>query len=152
MSKPVMFALNVLFVLGIIGGPEALGGVRPDQAPAWTVIGPPGGSVVGLARDAAVATEYYALTCSSYPCQFFRSTNGGASWARTKILPAFGSDLAADPKEGGVVYVLTLYGIYKSVDRGANFSFLAFPAGAEGNVGRIAIHPTNPKIIYVAGK
>jgi len=143
----VVLALGATMLFGRTPRPTQM----PDRASAWTEIGPAGGNISGLARDAKAAAGYYALTYSS-PSLVFRSADRGASWTRTCVIPEYGYDLAADPKTGGLVYILGASALFKSTNKGASFSKLAFPAGAEGLDGRMAINPANPKIIYVAGK
>jgi len=150
MRKPAFIILAVLSAALLLGfSPEAA--ERSGQAGAWIEIGPAGGNISGLARDAKAAAAYYALTYSS-PSLVFRSADSGASWTRTCVIPEYGYDLAADPKTGGLVYVLGASALFKSANKGTSFDKLAFPAGAEGLDGRMAINPANPKIIYVAGK
>jgi hypothetical protein len=131
------------------GGPAP--GAAVDGASAWTPIGPYGGEIHGLARNPKYANELYAAA-SAYPSQFFRSTNNGLTWTRTAVFDYGVTDVATYPKNAAIVYVYTEHDLYKSSDRGASFpDKYALPTSFIGYNGRVALHPTNPKIIFVSG-
>jgi len=133
-----------------IGGARPLGDT-PDGASAWTAIGPYGGQINGLARNPKYTNELYAAA-SSYPSQFFKSMNNGLTWMRTWICDSGISDIVTDPKNANIVYAYANYNIYKSPDRGATFpEKIPPPNNFQTYSGRMAIHPTNSKIIYITG-
>ena len=130
------------------GGPFSS---TPEGASAWTPIGPYGGEIRGLARNLKYANELYAAA-SAYPSQFFRSTNNGLTWTRTAVFDYSVTDVATYPKNAAIVYVYAEHDLYKSSDRGASFpDKYALPTSFIGYNGRVALHPTNPKIIFVSG-
>ncbi|MBI3233510.1 MAG: hypothetical protein HYZ42_05630, partial [Bacteroidetes bacterium] len=119
------------------------------------------------------ATSY---TGSSTSCQIFRTTNAGTSWtAVTSFSGAGRINVEIAKSNAAFVFAVaanssdeSLKGIYKSVDSGATFS-LVFDGGvsgqnllnsaedASGSGGQgwydlaFAVHPKNPKIIYLGG-
>jgi photosystem II stability/assembly factor-like uncharacterized protein len=122
-----------------------------DGASAWTAIGPYGGEVQALARNSKFPNEIYAAF-GSYPSQIFRSTTGAKTWTRTVVLQDNVVDIATDPKNANVVYAYSGYRIYRSSDRAATFpESIAVPNNFRGYAGRMAIHPTNPKILILTG-
>ncbi|MFI5197627.1 MAG: PKD domain-containing protein [Thermoanaerobaculia bacterium] len=64
-----------------------------------------------------------AGSSSSVPGRVFRSTNGGASFARSDSgLPSFGVEtVRVDPSDSRTVYAGTLVGLYRSVDGGTTW-------------------------------
>lgn len=93
----------------------------------------------------------------------FRISNDGTSWESIfddALSPSIG-DIAIAPSDCSVIYVGTgeancgggsqTYdgvGIYKSTDGGDTWEYKGLEESR--NVGRIAVHPTNPDIAYVA--
>lgn len=120
-----------------------------DGAAVWTQLGPMGGNIVALARHTKAPSKIYALTGGS-PGQFFRSADNGTSWKRMAIFENTTYDIAVDPNNGDIVYVLAYSALYKSTNTGASFAEIRFPDGICGN-GRMAVRPNNPNILYVAG-
>jgi len=59
-------------------------------------------------------------------------------------------DIAVDPNNGDIVYVLSYNSLYKSTDTGDSFADMRFPEGMHG-AGRMAVRPGNSNILYVAG-
>jgi hypothetical protein len=149
MRKAVIVVLTILCAIFLFGrGP---GGANPAvRAAAWTSLGPYGGDIVGLARNPKSPSELYAAS-SSYPSQVFRSTNNGTSWVRQSIILQRVYDLAIDPKTPSTLYLLSDSYIHVSKDKGKTFSNFRLPDNFQAYSGRIAVHPTNPKIILVAG-
>ena len=136
---------------GTLGAPAPPAKATPDAASAWTPIGPSGGQVQGLAQNAKNPAEIYA-SFGSYPSQFFRSLNGGKTWTRSSTGQDSVDDIATDPKNANVVYALAGWRLLKSSNRGLSFpDVISFPGDFRSYNGRIAIHPANPKIIFIAG-
>jgi hypothetical protein len=151
MKKTVLFVSGAIFVC--LCGIRLLGtsphpGPSPERASAWTLIGPQGGDIPGLARNPKSPNELYAV---SYWGRVFRSSNNGSSWTRTAIINDYLQDVELDPKTPTTVYVLGDSALFKSVNRGGAFTRLPFDTSMYAGSGRMAIHPTDPKIIYVAG-
>jgi photosystem II stability/assembly factor-like uncharacterized protein len=121
-----------------------------ERAGTWTPIGPYGGQINGLARNPKSAKELYAVAMG-YPGQVFRSTNNGQSWTRTALLTDYLYDIVLDPLDSNTVYALGGWGLFKSTDQGATFSNIRFPEGFHAGEGRLAVKPTNPKILIAGG-
>ena len=151
---------------GLIVAALLLAGQLAAQVPAslfdglrWRMIGPfRGGRAVtasGVAGDPA--TFYFGAVGGG----IWKTTNGGATW-----MPIFDSQSAASigaleiaPSNPRVIYAGTGEadirsdlasgdGVYKSVDAGQTWTHIGL-AGTR-QIGRIAVHPTNPDIVYVA--
>ena len=151
MKKTLLFVIGAIFIClcGLrLLGTSAQTGPSPERASAWTLIGPQGGDIPGLARNPKSPNELYAV---SYWGRVFRSSNNGSSWMRTAIINDYLQDVELDPKTPTTVYVLSDSALFKSVNRGGAFTRLPFDTSMYAGSGRIAIHPTDPKIIYVAG-
>lgn len=92
----------------------------------------------------------------------FRTTDAGATWTPItdgKVpLGSSGSIAVADSDPNIIYYgtgsdgvrsnVSTGRGVYKTVDRGATWTFAGL--GDAGQIGAVRIHPTNPDIVWVA--
>jgi len=123
---------------------------RP-AAPAWEALGPEGGSITDLALSPASPSELFALSGLAGMSQVFRTTDGARTWQRRSAVEQTSFDLAADPKDPAVLYVLTDTGILISQDKGAAWTSYAFGAGRFSAGGKLAVHPTNTKILYATG-
>lgn len=165
MKRIVLVAIIVLCCVLLFGGRERSAGSAPEgmiegvrtpgaaanAASAWTAIGPYGGEVGGLARNPKYPSELYA-SAAAYPSQFFKSTNNGLTWTRTYICNNSIQDIVTDPTNSNVVFAYSNYAILKSSDRGVTFpDSIACPSGFQAYGGRMAIHPSNPKILYITG-
>lgn len=140
-----------LCAAGPAGGGGRDGTARRAGAGAWAELGPEGGTVSGMDRNPKAPSEVYAVTSFGL---VYRSGDNGASWKRKTAVSELVAynflDLKIDPLTPSTLYVLDASAVYKSVDKGATFSKLPFPSNAS-STGRIAVHPTNPRILYVAG-
>jgi photosystem II stability/assembly factor-like uncharacterized protein len=142
----------------------------PRLAPAlfadvtWRNIGPStiGGRVdrIAVARRPGAPDQIYIIGNAGGA---FRSTNGGASWS--PIFDAVNGaksmgDIEVAPSNPNVLWIGTgeetnvaYYwgdGVYKSTDGGATWTNMGL--GEARHTGRIAIHPTNPDIVFVAAE
>ena len=86
----------------------------------------------------------------------FKSTNGGDTWveANSGLADVTITDLAIDPTTSSTIYAagggMSLDdGIYKSVDSGNSWKHISsgLPVG-ERNINTVAVHPTEPSILY----
>lgn len=139
---------SVSLVLLSMSGP-AVSEENPGLASVWAPLGPDGGDIQGLVRNPRSPNELYAATESGF---VYRSTNGGSSWTRTANIGEELYDLVLDPKSPATVYVLGRNILFRSTDKGAGFT--PFPIGSywrPGWDGRMAVDPSNPRIIYIAG-
>jgi len=154
MKKTVLFAIGAIFVClcGLrLLGTSAPQGASPDQAEAWTSLGPYGGDMVGLARNPKSPGELFAVS-SSWPSQVWRSTNSGTSWTRQSVVSERIYDVAIDPVTPSTIYLISYGTLYKSTDKGKKFANHRLPTGFNADYGRIAVHPSNPNIIIIVGK
>lgn len=117
-------------------------------AESWTELGPEGGDIRGVARNPKAPSELYAATYSGL---IYRSGANGASWARKGAVGSSVSDLAVDPQTPSTLYALGDATVYKSVNKGGDFASLPLPAGFQAQNGRIAVHPTDSRILFVSG-
>ena len=123
-------------------GPASFGG-RIDDIEA--VPGRPGTIFVGTAGGGV-----------------FRSTNNGTTWSpvfdRDGRSTSIG-DIAIAPSDPGIIWVVTGEannrqsstwgdGIYRSLDGGDSWKHMGL--AATQHIGRVAIHPRNPSIVFVA--
>jgi hypothetical protein len=120
-----------------------------DRGGTWTAAnaGLAGVDLRALAIDPVTPTTVYAGGNT-----FFKSVNGGASWAASgNGLPAGGfvQCLAVDRQSPATIYAGTWPGVYKSTDRGATWSAANTglpPAETEA----LAIDPLTPAVLYAA--
>jgi photosystem II stability/assembly factor-like uncharacterized protein len=117
----------------------------------WQSVGPPGGDVRAIAFNPKNRADIYALTYSDNFGQVFRSTNSGQSWKRIASFDNYVYDLAIDPVNQRIIYVLSKTGVFKSTNRGVSWSEYAFGKKHGSLDGKVAIHRTNPNIIYASG-
>jgi uncharacterized protein (TIGR03437 family) len=112
-----------------------------------------------LAIDPKTPTTLYAGT---YYGGVFKSTDGGSTWTQrnggmtsTLALYAF----AISPSNPQIVYAADVMDMYRSADGGGTWtklpslSLAPSPSGylsLSGRVASLAVHPTNPAILYVA--
>jgi photosystem II stability/assembly factor-like uncharacterized protein len=149
MKKIAIILLASLCAVVLFGRSAAE--TEPAAPPgAWTAIGPFGGSITGLDRNPKAPSELFASS-ANYPAQIFRSGNAGASWTRQSIVQDRVYDLVADPKTAGTIYALCEYSLHVSKDKGKTFTRYSLPDGFSVYSGRLAVHPTNPKIILAGG-
>jgi photosystem II stability/assembly factor-like uncharacterized protein len=136
--------------------------VSGSRGEGWVLEGPYniGGRISAVAMTATAPITIYAGAASG---GIFKSTDGGESW-----IPVFEDalslsigDIANAPSNPEIIWVGTGeanagggsmtydgFGIYKSDDAGNTWQH----AGLEncGSVGRLAVHPQNPDVCYVA--
>lgn len=94
----------------------------------------------------ALHTVYVSVN----PNNMYRSSDYGSSWESVQMPP--GENLysfAIAPSDSNILYAAYSKGIYKSSDRGKNWTLLPFPLQ---NLcwPHIAVHPDNPDTIYVS--
>ena len=130
------------------------------DALTWRCIGPPrGGRVVAVAGDPKQKQTFYFGACAG---GVWKTVDGGTYW-RCVTDGFFGSSavgaLTVAPSDPNVIYAGTgettiridvSYGdgIYKSEDAGRSWRHVGLRESK--HIGRIAVHPRNPDIAYVA--
>ena len=69
------------------------------------------------------------LAAGVYGGGVFRSSNGGTTWltANSGMDNPYVRAVIADPKNGGVLYAASVYGLYKSVDTAKTWQKLSAP-------------------------
>lgn len=123
----------------------AVSGDTAGTAP-WTVLGPPGGGIAGVAIDPSDANVAYTKDTG-----INRTVDGGATWTPL-VLDVRVTDLAFDPANSQTLYVsgmdsLGEGGVYKSADQGATWSRLTLPPGASGHGVRSLTAGTTPGVL-----
>jgi photosystem II stability/assembly factor-like uncharacterized protein len=129
------------------------------SALTWREVGPPtGGRVTSVSGSAARPREYYAATAGG---GIFKTVNAGLEWLSVSDGYFGGSmgAIAVSPSNPDVVYAgggQTIPsenaspgdGLYKSDDAGGSWKRVGLADSQ--NIARIAIHPADPDIVYVA--
>ena len=125
----------------------------------WRGIGPAamGGRIIALSVFEADPTTYWVATASG---GLLKTTNAGTSFEHQFDKEAVVSigDVCVAPSDRNIVYVGTgennprnsvSYGngVYKSIDGGKTWKHLGLDKTFQ--IGRIAVHPANPNIVYV---
>lgn len=120
-----------------------------DSAAVWQQLGPNGGEIKAVVSNPQNKSELWAMTGSN-PALFFRSTDSGATWKRIAVAKEALQSFVAHPANGAL-YALGDMTIYKSTDHGVNWTAYSLGDKNYGWGGRIAAHPTNPNVLFVAG-
>jgi hypothetical protein len=82
--------------------------------------------------------------------------NSVAAWAGTDVWTSLGPDgglargLVIDPGNSNTVYALTDAGLFKSTDRGSNWSITAPVPANSGRIVSVIIDPRNTSVLYAA--
>ncbi|MCH8044772.1 MAG: PDZ domain-containing protein [Planctomycetes bacterium] len=126
---------------------------------SWRSIGPAsmGGRIVALAVVESDPTTFYVATASG---GLFKTTNNGTTFTAIfeKQSTVSIGDVCVAPSDPNVVWVGTGEhngrnsvswgdGVYKSTNGGKSWQHMGLKRSFQ--IGRIAIHPTNPDIVYV---
>ncbi|MEO6167397.1 MAG: T9SS type A sorting domain-containing protein [Chitinophagales bacterium] len=136
--------------------------LKPDGISQWEFAGPVniGGRIVDIEFDPTNQQVAYLGAASG---GVFKTTDGGNSW-----LPVFDDettlsigDIAVAPSNTAIVYVGTgeanggsgsltydANGVYKSTDAGVSWTNVGLQS--THMTGRMAVHPTNPDIVFAA--
>jgi hypothetical protein len=132
----------------------------PDPAGPFLPARSATAEVKALARNPKSPNELLALKSNASSSQLYISANNGATWKLRADIPHYASDVAYDPQNQDTIYILTatfmidrdFRGLLKSSDKGATFSEISFPLLYGTYEGRIAVHPTDFRIIFIALK
>lgn len=126
----------------------------------WTVQGP--GNIGARVNTVAVNPQNEDIIFAGFSSGgLWRTTNGGQSWSPVfdeKEWPSIG-DIAFSPSDPNTIYVgtgdpnISFYpmlgdGIYRSTDGGDTWTHLGL--AEQRVITKIALHPTNPNIIFAA--
>lgn len=137
-------------------------GAGLSREASWTFEGPVnvGGRISALAMHPDDMSTIYAGAASG---GVYKSTDGGAGWSPIfdEALSLSIGDIEIAPSDPDVVYVgtgeanagggsLTYdgYGMYRSDDGGDTWEHIGLTNS--GSIGRIAVHPQDPGIVFVA--
>ena len=144
--------------------------VKPSQ---WTPLGPfdaVGGTNLGRVNAIAFETANpKTIYVGAADGGLWRSPDSGATWTPlTDTMPTLSvGDIAIDPLSPKTIYIATgdafgygnpfwggtyAIGVWKTIDGGATWSAtgLTLQVGQTRTIRRLAIHPTNPKILMAA--
>jgi photosystem II stability/assembly factor-like uncharacterized protein len=133
----------------------------PWHGLTWRLIGPyRGGRVLAVSGVVGDPHTYYFGGAGG---GVWKSTDGGLSWRpmtdKVKdMAPSIGA-IAVAPSDPNVIYagtgeacirgdIINGNGIYKSIDAGKTWTFVGLRDTRA--IGRIAVHPKNPDVVYVA--
>jgi len=148
MKRNLDFSSILLLILVSIPGAGRPKILPPDDT--WTSIGPPGGAVRGLDINPRNPNEIYAIVDGS-PGRVFKSTNGGTLWKMTAAIKSDLYDIAINPVKPNVIYVLGGTSLFRSNNKGITFIEYPLASNQRGYSRRLAVHPSNPDILYACG-
>jgi photosystem II stability/assembly factor-like uncharacterized protein len=117
----------------------------------WKSIGPNGGSIQALAVNPQNLKECFAIGNSSGG-YIFRSTNGGKDWTNLHEFPEDIYDIAVDPINPDILYLLSDGYLLKSTDKGKTWTDMPFSQSAVTRNSQLAINPRHPSALFVIGK
>ncbi|MCO6453773.1 MAG: PDZ domain-containing protein [Pirellulaceae bacterium] len=140
---------------------DATPAVNPDwlRSFQWRSLGPAtmGGRIVDLAVVESNPSTFYVATATG---GLFKTTNNGTTFSAVFDRESTVSigDVCVAPSDPQVVWVGTGEhnarnsvswgdGVYKSIDGGKSWQHMGLPESYQ--IGRMAIHPENPDIVYV---
>ena len=120
---------------------------------AWGLTLDSDGINPGLAVDPTDPEVAYFSTL--YPCQLFRTEDGGESWEPLEDgLPLTANDrirgIAIDPDEPAIVYISSSQGVYKSYDAGDTWEEKNHGLGSL-HLWKIIVDPQTPETVYTTG-
>ena len=90
--------------------------INPAPVGVWERIGPDGGGIEGLAFNPANPNEI--LATYRYPGRVYKSTNSGLTWSKLADHYDYFYDIAINPANPNVIYMVGYARIYISADGG----------------------------------
>ena len=121
-----------------------------DGGTGWSLVPLPQAAVIVQSISAAPSLpgRVYAAAGNS-PSAFFRSDDGGSTWATvTTDLPAGYPALATDPDDAEILYAVTAAQLYRSANGGANW--LPFGTGFPATATSLFFDPSSSSTLYAA--
>lgn len=128
---------------------------------AWEPLGPSSANCFALGVAPSNNDIVYCADISWYwEPMIFKSEDSGATWALAGVIPDTvyqPVDIAADPVDPGVVYVLservswTVHMFYKSTDGGQSWIGYDITPDCNG-IMDLSVHPTTPSTLFGAGQ
>lgn len=139
LARLAAFALSAL---ALLGASEA----HPS---AWSPVGPPGGAAYGLAVDPKDARVLYA---GAFAGGVWKSSDGGASWARLAGLPAEETvnAVAVSPTAPGTVLAAGHTALWRSADAGATWKKVLDQGISQPAMTGFAFDPAAPATVYAS--
>lgn len=118
-------------------------------ASPWSPVGPPGGAVYGLALDPKDASVLYAGAWSG---GVWKSTDGGATWARLSGVPARETvnALAVGPADSKVVLAAGFTALWRSADAGATWKKVLDQKMQQPAMTGLAFDPATPSNVWAS--
>jgi len=133
--------------------PAQQAGLESLEVNAWRSLGPPGGNVIALALNPLNSDEIFAAAGGNQT-KIYKSIAGVSGWTKISTIGADIDDLAVNPKNPDLMYALS-NGIYKSTDRGINWSKISFPVKSGSYIntsyGKFGMNRVDGNTIYASG-
>jgi uncharacterized repeat protein (TIGR01451 family) len=127
-----------------------LGGRNPESAYGVAVDDGGRAYVVGSTQSTQFRTALFPAPRSGSPT--YKSTDGAGAWSQSGLglSSSIVNGLAIDPGNSNTLYAATNFGVFKSVDAGANWNLTAAgnPAIATQFIYTVAVDPSNSAIVY----
>ncbi len=120
-----------------------------DKAASWSSLGPYGGDIRAMAVSSQNPSQIWALSVTN-PSLIGKTTDGGATWNIASVSAECFYDLKIHPVTG-VLYGLSDTALYKSSNGGTTWTKFKLGTNQHGFWGRLALHPSNPDIVYIGG-
>ncbi|HEV8428910.1 MAG TPA: SBBP repeat-containing protein [Pyrinomonadaceae bacterium] len=109
--------------------------------------------LVGEVNVLAVAPNAPSTVYASTSTGFYRSTDGGATWAKTPSTglssTSFASALAVDPTNSSIVYLGVFGSLFKSTDAGNSWTAVNATPVNFSSVSCVVFDPVTPATMYV---
>lgn len=115
----------------------------------WTPVGPPGGAAYGLAVDPKDANVLYA---GAFGGGVWKSTDGGATWARLAGVPALETvdAVAVSPADSKVVLAAGFTALWRSADAGATWKKILDQKLQQPEMTGLAFDPATPANVWAS--
>lgn len=119
------------------------------SASPWSPVGPPGGAVYGLALDPKDASVLYA---GAFSGGVWKSTDGGATWARLTGMPARETvnAVAVSPADSKVVLAAGFTALWRSADAGATWKKVLDQGRQQPAMTGLAFDPATPATVWAS--
>jgi photosystem II stability/assembly factor-like uncharacterized protein len=117
---------------------------------SWESLGPEGGWIENIVIDPINHDILYAQTYT-YPCQIYKSVNGGNSWTQMSSISDYISSMAIDPNDPQILFVASGSYIYKSVNGGLNWQSSRISTEFYPYLTDIYISPANSNLVICGG-
>ncbi|MBK9964490.1 MAG: hypothetical protein IPP07_06170 [Holophagales bacterium] len=118
-------------------------------ASPWSPVGPPGGAAYGLALDPKAVNVLYA---GAWGGGVWKSTDGGATWARLAGVPAQETvnAVAVSPADSKVVLAAGFTALWRSADAGATWKKVLDQKVQQPAMTGLAFDPATPANVWAS--